>query len=145
MTISGGININSPYDTIIGNITQDIQLIANNINADSNLNINGTAISRVSISTITGNPGGDGNYWLNLYGKYCFVSSGILSYIELPSSYLPPAGTIIIIRNTGSGLDPPITADTTVNGIGNSTFVGKTSSYVYVTGVLNNANGWYAL
>ena len=143
---SGGININSPYDTIIGGPAQNIQLNASNINITSgDLNINGTAISRVSISTITGNPGTSGSQWLNLYGKYCFVSSGIQSVITLPSSELPSAGTIIIIRNTGTGVDPPITASPTVANTGNSTFVGKTSSYVYVTGVANNIPGWYAL
>ena len=100
----------------------------------------------VIISTIISNPGGDGNNWVNLYGKYCFISSGITSTISLPASNQPLAGTIIIIRNTGaSPSDPPITASPTAGGTGNSTFVGKTSSYVYVTGVLNNADGWYAL
>ena len=142
---SGGINRNNSNSTIIGGPSGNIQLYGNEIYASSNLNITGTAISRVSISTIASNPGGDGNSWLNLYGKYCFVSSGITSIITLPTSNLPSSGTIIIIRNTGSGPDPAITASPTVANTGNSTFVGKTSSYVYVDGVANNTNGWYAL
>jgi len=142
---SGGINRNNSNSTIIGGPSGNIQLYGNEIYASSNLNITGTAISRVSISTIASNPGGDGNSWLNLYGKYCFVSSGITSTITLPTSNQPLSGTIIIIRNTGSGPDPAITASPTVANTGISTFVGKTSSYVYVDGVANNTNGWYAL
>lgn len=145
LTISsnGGINTNSPYDTIIGGPAQNIQLNASNINiTDGNLNVAGTAISRVAISTILTDPGSFTFNWLNLFGKYCFVNGGSVNTITLPTSPTPLDGTIIIIRNTGI---VTITAYTTVGpvgNIGNSTFAGKTSSYVYVNGV---SAGWYAL
>jgi len=141
LTISsnGGINTNSPYDTIIGGPAQSIQLNASNINiTDGNLNVAGTAISRVAISTILTDPGIFTFNWLNLFGKYCFVNGGSVNTITLPTSPTPPLdGTIIIIRNTGI---VTITAYTPVGNIGNSTFADKTSSYVYVNGA-----GWYAL
>jgi hypothetical protein len=143
---SGGININNANSTIIGGPNGNIQLYGNEIYASSNLNITGTAISRVSISTITSDPGQSTDNWLNLFGKYCFVSSGIVSTITLPLSLTPLTGSIIIIRNTGAGLDPPIAIlGAPSYNTGTSTFVGKTSSYVYVNGLDNNTTGWYSL
>jgi hypothetical protein len=143
---SGGINRNNSNSTIIGGPSGNIQLYGNEIYASSNLNITGTAISRVSISTITSDPGQSTDNWLNLFGKYCFVSSGIVSTITLPLSLTPLTGSIIIIRNTGAGLDPPIAIlGAPSYNTGTSTFVGKTSSYVYVNGLDNNTTGWYSL
>jgi len=134
---SGGINTNNSNSTIIGGAGGNIQLYGNEIYASTNLNITGTAISRVSIATIIMDPGQN---WLNLFGKYCFVDGGTVPTLTLPTNPIPLDGAIIIIRNTGTSA---ITAGYAVDNIGNSTFAGKTSSYVYVTGIV--PNGWYAL
>jgi len=107
------------------------------------LDINGPAVSRVACSTILSDPGSNGNNWVNYYGLYNYISSGIVSSLTLPTSNVPASGTLLVLRNTGS-VNPIVVANT-VDTSGNSVLPGKTSSYTYVTGITNVQNGWYGL
>lgn len=101
-----------------------------------NINITGTAISRVATAEITtGTPN-----WSDFFGKYSFVNGDSVGTLTLPTGVSAPLnGTIIVIRNIG------ISTSLIISGaIGSPITIlpGKTSSFVYTTTV---TTGWYAL
>ena len=110
-----------------------------NMVVPGNLNVSGSAISKVVTTSIPSNPGSGG--WLNYYGKYCFVNGDSIGTLTLPTGGDVSAstdGTVLVIRNIG------VTTSITVNNsIGSGSILpGKTTSYVYTTAV---TSGWYAL
>lgn len=106
------------------------------VNINTNLNVTGTAISRVATSAITLDPGATG--WANFLGKYCFVNGNTVGTLTLPTN-VTLDGTILVIRNIGSS-----NLITIVNSIGGTSILpGITTSYIYTTTV--TPSGWYAL
>ena len=114
------------------NLTPSSGLVSTigSLSITNNLNVTGTAISRVAVSTINSNP----SDWSNFYGKYCFVT---LIGTPLNIGGSADDGTILVFRNVTSDNSP-----ITVNG--NTILAGKTLSFVYTT-TSGISAGWYSL
>jgi hypothetical protein len=117
-----------------------------NLSLAGNLNVAGSAISRVNCTTITSDPGNNLSNWNQYIGKYTFVNGVSVPNLTLPtgSGNVPADGTIIVVRNYGSN---NIAVAGTADSTGASVLADKTVSYVFtiVTGAGGGVGGWYAL
>ena len=131
-TDNGLINIGTSYNPTI---TLGSAGTAHTVTMNGNLNVIGTAISRVATVAVTSDPGISG--WNTFLGKYCFVDGASVGILTLPTN-VTLDGTILVIRNTSISASITVTGATTASII----LAGKTTSYVYTTSA---TAGWYTL